>query len=75
MKAEWTCRHCEHWRHETAGNYGNTTQCAPTCAMGEDPFWVLSPADCPRYTREPGADDELETPPEATGADVRRLRS
>jgi hypothetical protein len=38
-------------------------------------FWVLSPADCSRYSREPGADDELESPPEATGAAVRRLQS
>jgi hypothetical protein len=67
---DWTCRHCEHWRLGPMGPNGRSAR-APTCARGAEPFWVHAPADCAHYVREPGADDELETPPAATGAAVR----
>ena len=70
---DWTCRHCEHWRLGPLWHDGSRTSRVPTCALGAEPFWVQSPTDCAHYCREPGADDELETPPEATGAAVRPL--
>lgn len=72
MNRDWTCRHCEHWRLGPMGPNGRSAR-APTCARGAEPFWVHAPADCAHYVREPGADDELETPPEATGVPVRPL--
>ena len=70
MNRDWTCRHCAHWRLGTIGSNGRSAR-APTCAVGAEPFWVHAPVDCAHYVREPGADDELETPPEATSAPVR----
>lgn len=70
---DWTCRHYEHWRLGPMGPNGSRTSRVPTCALGAEPFCVQAPTDCADYCREPGADDELETPPKATGAAVRPL--
>jgi hypothetical protein len=64
MPREWECRHCEHWRLGPLGARG--VRMAAECATGRELFWMSDPAtNCRDFTREPGADDELEWPHKA----------
>lgn len=69
MPREWECRHCEHWRLGPLGARG--VRMAAGCATGRELFWMSDPAtNCRDFSRDPGADDDLESPPEAVGAPV-----
>jgi len=70
MNHDWSCRHCEHWRLGPLGPPASYFSLAPTCALGFKPFLVRSIKSCAHYSREPGADDEMESPPKATGVSV-----
>lgn len=73
MNHDWSCRHCEHWRLGPLGPPASYFSLAPTCALGFKPSLVRSIKSCAHYSREPGADDEMDTLPEATSAPVRPL--
>ena len=63
----WTCRHCAHWRYIWIAH--------GRCGLGHYAGGVKDPArDCRDFSREPGADDDLEGPQEATGGPVGDLR-
>ena len=64
MNHDWSCRHCEHWRLGPLGPPASYFSLAPTCALGFKPSLVRSIKSCAHYSREPGADDELDTLPD-----------